>query len=135
MRKILITNILFLFLLNKNVAQSCITLTEPPIYNAGIATNRKVCQQNSGLTIIDLTSILMGEDSGGTWSVASGSANPGLAFSAGAGTFNPNNLPYGVYLFKYLVGTNNCNDSEEVRVLVEVCCPKQTCVPISVRKL
>ncbi len=56
MRKILIISILYLFLLNKNTAQSCITLTEPPVLNAGTGTNASVCQANTGLNTLNLSS-------------------------------------------------------------------------------
>ncbi len=131
-------SIFYVFLLLSSVyinAQTCVVITEPPPTNAGTAANATVCKANSGLSVIDLTQTLTNEDTGGTWTIAPSSANPNTAFSPATATFNPNNLPNGIYAFIYTVGATGCQDDEMVEILIQQCCLPKICSPVTIRRL
>lgn len=82
-----------------------------PQPNSGFnSMNVLQCVGPSGYPVIQLEDLILGEDPGGIWQVASGSAPPGNNFNAANGTFDPNGLPAGTYVFNYRV-TNNCGIS------------------------
>jgi SdrD B-like domain len=107
--------------------------------NAGTPTNpASICAAANGLATVDLFAQLAGEDAGGTWTKISG-PNTGINFDASAGTFNPNGLIMGVYVFKYTVaGGASCPPSmSNISVTISDCavpCPPKACLPISVTK-
>ena len=111
--------------------------TAGAVANAGTANPAyKICFMSGQIqATIDLTNLLTGEDSGGTWTLASGI--PGTNFIAAAGTFDPNGLTQGTYTFTYTVGALPCQDTETVTViLLGNCCPPKQCIgTVSVRKL
>jgi uncharacterized repeat protein (TIGR01451 family) len=105
--------------------------------NAGVANPAyKLCftpgQTQANINLADL---LTGEDTGGTWTVASGT--PGTNFVVATGSLNPNGLIAGTYTFTYTVGTLPCQDTETVTVILlgNCCLPKQCIGTVSVRKL
>jgi uncharacterized repeat protein (TIGR01451 family) len=105
--------------------------------NAGTANPAyKLCfTPGQAQATIDLANLLTGEDTGGTWAVASGT--PGTNFVAATGSFDPNALAQGTYTFTYTVGTLPCQDTETVTViLLGSCCPPKQCIgTVLVRKL
>jgi uncharacterized repeat protein (TIGR01451 family) len=103
-----------------------------PSINAGTAVaNDSICLEGSGLMTINLFDKITGEDSGGDWTVISGT--PGSNFNAGAGTLNPNGLPIDTYIFRYTIsGTPPCaDDSEDWTITIYRCCPPQICLPVT----
>jgi hypothetical protein len=111
-----------------------IQITVSPLVSAGTATNpAPICQNGSGLTNIDLLSQLAGESTGGTWSQISGTA-VGAALSGSI--LNPNGLASGTYIFRYTVtGIAPCpNDTEDVTVTIQTCCPPKICVGVTAVK-
>lgn len=115
--------------------QTCVLITEPPPVTAGTATNTTVCHAVAGRPTITLNNNLTNEDSGGTWALAPASPNPASAFDAMAGTFNPNNVALGTYIFRYAVGTMSCGDFKDITVLIEACCPPKLCLPVTLQRL
>ena len=119
-------------------ASGCTAISSPfsvivntPV-NAGTAVaNDSICIEGSGLSLINLFDKITSEDSGGTWSVVSGS--PGSNFNSAAGTLSPNGLPIDTYIFRYTItGTPPCpNDSEDWTITVYRCCPPQVCLPVT----
>jgi hypothetical protein len=116
-------------------AQTCILITEPPPVSAGTPTNAAVCHAVTGRPTIILNNNLTNEDSGGTWALAPASPNPASAFNAIAGTFNPNSVALGSYIFRYSVGTAMCGDSKDITILIEACCPPKLCLPVVLQRL
>jgi hypothetical protein len=85
-----------------------------PVVNctAGTATAPAVvCSAASGLSTINLASLLTGEDAGGTWT------NDANGNTVGA-TLDPNGVAAGVYTFTYTVVNGTCTDSETVTVRI-----------------
>ncbi|MEY4903447.1 MAG: hypothetical protein RLZZ292_1262 [Bacteroidota bacterium] len=124
----------FCFFVVQSYAQVCITITEPPAVEAGMPTASTVCQAPSGASAITLNNNLASEDAGGVWTLAPSSPDPMAAFNAGTGTFDPNGVTMGVYVFRYTVGTLGCNDVADVSVTIQNCCPPTLCSPVSVVK-
>jgi hypothetical protein len=121
--------------LGRSVGQNCVLITEPPILNAGTPTNATVCHAVTGRPIITLNNNLTNEDSGGNWALAPSSANPASAFDPMSGTFNPNGVAIGTYIFRYAVGTAGCNDHKDIMILIQACCPPKICLPVTVQRL
>jgi hypothetical protein len=115
--------------------QNCVLITEPPPVSAGTPTNATVCQAVTGRSIITLNNNITNADSGGTWALAPTSPNPAGAFDAIAGTFNPNGVAVGNYIFRYSVGTAGCGDSKDITILIQACCPPKICLPVTVQRL
>ncbi|MBK8473702.1 MAG: proprotein convertase P-domain-containing protein [Sphingobacteriales bacterium] len=94
-----------------------VTATNPP--NAGVAQSAlSVC--NNSTTPVGLFSLLSNAQSGGVWTVASGSPASGT-FNASNGTFTPNGNAVGTFTFTYTVtGAAGCpgTDSETVTVIL-----------------
>ncbi|MBK8473705.1 MAG: hypothetical protein IPL33_16970 [Sphingobacteriales bacterium] len=94
-----------------------IILTSTP--NAGVAQSAlSVC--NNSTTPVGLFSLLSNAQSGGVWTVASGSPASGT-FNASNGTFTPNGNAVGTFTFTYTVtGAAGCpgTDSETVTVIL-----------------
>ncbi len=122
------------FCVVQSYAQVCITITEPPAVEAGLPTAATVCQASSGVSAITLNNNLASEDAGGVWSLAPSSPDPAAAFNAGTGTFDPNGVTPGSYVFRYTVGVPGCNDMADVAVTIQNCCPPTLCSPVSVTK-
>ena len=134
MKQILIVVISFFCITNKNIAQSCPVITEPPALNAGTATNSVVCQNTNNT--IQLETLLNGEDNAGAWSLNPlSAATPGIAFDNTTGKLITNALSSGIYSFIYTVGTGTCTDEEIVNVTVQNCCSPKTCTSVKISKL
>jgi len=89
--------------------ESMATITINPQPVAGTDGSTTIC--DSSVAVIDLFSLITGEQSGGTWTQTSGS---GGAFNVGAGTFTPA-LGATTSTFKYtLIGTSPCIDDESI---------------------
>ncbi len=96
---------------------ACATFTVVAPVSAGTFTPMAaVC--NSSTTAIDLSALLTGESTGGTWSFIAGPQDPSAAFAAP--NFTPTNLLPGIYSFQYTVtGTAPCpSDNEIITVTV-----------------
>lgn len=65
----------------------------------------QVCQTSSA--VISLAGEIIGEMSGGTWSVNPGGQQPSAGFDGNAGTFIPGNNTFGQYLFDYKIEGSN----------------------------
>ena len=116
-------------------ATSSISVIVNQLVNAGTAVaNDSVCISGSGLSLIDLTDKLIGEDSGGAWTSISGT--PGANFNPVAGTLNPNGLPIDTYIFRYTVTSSSpCpDDTEDYSLVVYRCCPSEICLPLTATK-
>jgi len=71
---------------------------------------------NMGSTIIDLNTLLINADAGGTWTDESTSPTDGFNVN----TFDPNNQAGGTYTFRYTSTNNGCpEDFSDVSVTVE----------------
>ncbi|MBK8471973.1 MAG: hypothetical protein IPL33_07265 [Sphingobacteriales bacterium] len=88
--------------------------------NAGIGDAVTVC--NNAAVTVSLAELLSGADSGGTWSLDSGTPDTG-AFDATAATFNTDGHSPGVFTFSYTLSANApCTDAVSVvSVTVEDC--------------
>jgi SdrD B-like domain len=110
-----------------------ITVNQP--VTAGVGTNpaAATCQAGSGLANINLAAQITGATVGGTWSQTSGTA-VGTALNTTTGVFNPNGIAVGTYTFRYtVVGTSPCpNDTEDIMITIENCCPPSICIPVTV---
>jgi hypothetical protein len=122
-------------ILNPDLGASCrpvqeIRVTVNPLVVSGTASNITLC--NNATSVIDLASLLTGEDAGGTWTRVSGT---GGTFNAGAGSFTPSS---GVTnsIFRYTVtGTSPCpNQTTDVTITFQNCCPSNNCGTISISK-
>lgn len=110
----------------KDSAKFTITINKAP--NAGLDGMAELCSAK-GVTI-DLNTLLSGHDGGGTWSEITGSGQ----FSA-MGIFKADNLPAGVYRFKYRVaGIAPCAADEAIFevVLVDLPVANFIATPVSV---
>ena len=108
------------------------TLTEPAVLNAGTGANPiPICSGNSLVPIV-LNDLLTGENTGGTWTLESGTPIPTTAFDNTANTFAIKGTSVGVYVFKYQVGTAACGDFENVSITIRDCCPAKICLPVKV---
>ncbi len=132
--KILLISLLCIGMAFKNAAQSCVIITEPPVNNAGVASNLTLCKSINA-PVIDLFQRVAGEDNGGKWSIAPASAVVSSGFDQNTGTFNPNQIQSGNYIFRYTVGIAGCEDSEDIAVLIETCCSPKICTPVRITKL
>ena len=84
-------------------ATQIINIVDTP--NAGTPnTPANVCNENGN--IIDLNSLLNGEDVGGTWTEVSTTPSTGLS----GNQFDANNQNPGTYTFRYTVSNANCPD-------------------------
>lgn len=84
--------------------------------NAGTDNTGNVCNDNT----LDLNTLLIGADAGGTWAETSGA--PSGQFTAGTGVLDGNGLTNGnVYTFEYTVGTGSCADVAVITVTVVDC--------------
>jgi hypothetical protein len=112
-----------------------ITVRQP--VTAGVGTNpaSATCQAGSGLANISLASQITGATAGGTWSQTSGTS-VGTALNTSTGVFNPNGIQVGTYTFRYtVVGTSPCpNDTEDITITIQACCPPSVCLPIGVTR-
>ncbi len=75
-----------------------ITIDSQMQSEAGTGSNTTICQRST--TSIDLYGLLIGEDTGGTWS-AGGSNPSGGTFNAIMGSFDPTGSSVGTYTFTY----------------------------------
>ena len=112
-----------------------ITVNQP--VTAGMGTNpaSATCQAGSGLSNINLAGQITGATSGGTWSQTSGTA-VGTALNTTTGVLNPNGIQVGSYTFRYTVtGASPCpNDTEDITIIIQNCCPPSICVPVAVTR-
>ncbi len=116
-------------------AVGSISVNVNTLANAGTAVaNDSTCISGSGLPNVDLFGKLTGEDTGGTWTVISGT--PGSNFNAPSGSLNPNGLPIDTYVFRYTVtGTPPCpDDTEDYTLIIYRCCPPTICLPLTATK-
>jgi hypothetical protein len=122
-------------ILNPDLGASCrpvqeIRVTINPLVVSGTASNVTLC--NNSTNVIDLASLLTGEDAGGTWTRVSGT---GGTFSAGAGSFTPSSVVT-TSVFRYtVIGTSPCpNQTTDVTISFQNCCPSNNCGTISISK-
>lgn len=112
-----------------------ITVNQP--VTAGVGTNpaAATCQAGSGLSNIDLAGQITGATSGGAWSQTSGTA-VGAALNTTTGVLNPNGIQAGTYTFRYTVtGATPCpNDTEDITITIQNCCPPSVCIPVSIMR-
>jgi hypothetical protein len=104
--------------------------------SAGTGTNPSAyCQAGSGIANLDLFNQLASETAGGVWSQFSGTS-VGSALNTSTGILRINGLAAGAYVFRYTVtGTAPCgNDTEDVTVTINACCPPNICLPISISR-
>ncbi len=108
---------------NSEIYFSMMNLVVVPFNNAGADGSVMICDSN--LTPIDLFSLIIGEQSGGSWVRVSGTVG---TFNAGAGTFT-SAVGATTSTFIYTVGANqNCpNDSSVATVIVNTCAVPITC--------
>jgi hypothetical protein len=84
---------------------------------AGEDGSLEVC--NNQTALVNLRDVLTGESAGGTWSLQTGSSDPGTAFDAASGTLNANGLAAGTYRFVYsVVNDGECPNDEAVATVV-----------------
>jgi SdrD B-like domain len=111
-----------------------ITVNQP--VTAGTGTNPSaVCQAGSNLSNIDLFTQLAGETSGGIWSQTNGTA-VNSALNTMTGALNINGLAAGSYVFRYSVtAVSPCaNDTEDITITIQNCCPATICLPATIAK-
>jgi hypothetical protein len=102
--------------------------------NAGTGTTTIACKSDISATT-DLFTLLTGEQIGGTWaSIApypTGMTASSINSKITAGILNLKGLPAGAYSFRYTVmGTSPClNDTEDVVININTCCPPMLCLP------
>lgn len=88
--------------------ETIVTINKAP--NAGIAAPIYDVCKGSNQTIL-LSSLLVGADPGGSWSLDPGSADPTSSFDSNNGILSTKSLLVGKYLFAYTVnGTPPCTD-------------------------
>jgi subtilisin-like proprotein convertase family protein len=87
-----------------------VTVNQP--VNAGTALAAlELCEGNN--TIVQLTGLLNGADTGGQWTETSTTPSQGSAFNAAAGSFQPGGQAAGTYSFRYrLDALAPCEDDE-----------------------
>lgn len=84
--------------------------------NAGNDNTGNVCNDGT----LDLNTLLIGADTGGSWSETSGT--PSGQFTAGTGVLDGNGLTVGnVYTFEYAVGSGSCADVAVITITVVDC--------------
>jgi len=78
-----------------------------------------VCEALSGNPTYNLYDYLLGESTGGSWSIIAG--NPGANFNAALGTINTNALAPDTYIFNYAIsGISPCpSDDESVTLIID----------------
>jgi PKD-like domain len=105
-----------------------LTINPKPV--SGTATSITLC--NSSTTAVDLASLLTGEGTGGTWTRTSGT---GGTFTAGTGTFTPS-AGVTTSTFRYtMAGTTPCpNESTDVTITFQNCCPLPNCGTVTLTK-
>ncbi len=110
-----------------------ITVNQP--ITAGVGTNpaAATCQSGSGLSNINLAGQITGATAGGTWSQTSGTT-VGTALNTATGVFGPNGIQAGIYVFRYTVtGATPCpNDTEDISITIQNCCPPSVCIPVTI---
>jgi len=110
------TNSTFSYFLNGTAPcvddESIATININPQPIAGTDGSTTICDSNSA--VIDLYSLITGEDSGGTWTQTSGS---GGTFNAGAGTFTPATGATTSAFIYTLVGTAPCIDDSSIATI------------------
>ena len=72
-----------------------------PTNFAGTNIDSEACIDET--TPISLADFLVGEDTGGTWTVNTGGSSPASGFNSAAGTFTPDGNVAGNYIFDYTV--------------------------------
>lgn len=80
-----------------DLSEFTVTVTDLP--DAGLDNSDELC--NTSGTTLDLNTLLMGADAGGTWSETSVSASGG--FTAATGILDASGVPAGVYTFDYTI--------------------------------
>ena len=115
-------------------ANQTVTVTIPP--NAGTASPLFICKTEISATT-DLFAQLAGEQTGGTWqSIApypSGMTSTLVDAKVSSGILQRKGFPAGTYTFRYtVIGTSPCpNDTEDVIITINSCCPPAVCLPTS----
>ncbi len=99
---------------------STLTMTIESSPNSGISNGPiRICE--SSMDIIDLFSIIDGEDPSGSWSETSNVPSTGTAFNTTGASFDPSNQIAGTYSFVYsLLGNAPCVSSDtEIQVIID----------------
>jgi hypothetical protein len=115
-------------------ANQTVTVTTPP--NAGTASPLSICKTEISATT-DLFAQLVGEQTGGTWqSIApypAGVTATMVNSKVTSGILQRKGFPAGAYTFRYtVIGTSPCpNDTEDVIITINSCCPPAVCLPTS----
>jgi hypothetical protein len=110
----------------------------PP--TAGTASPLSICKTDVSATT-DLFAQLTGEQAGGTWqSIApfpSGMTSTIVNTKVTSGVLQRKGFPAGTYTFRYtVIGTSPCpNDTEDVIITINSCCPPAVCMPTSSSRL
>ena len=112
-----------------------ITVNQPVTAGTGTNPASATCQAGSGLSNINLMGQITGATAGGTWSQTSGTA-VGSALNAATGVLDPNGIQVGTYVFRYTVtGASPCpNDTEDITITIQNCCPPSICIPVAVTR-
>lgn len=119
-------------------ATTDVTVNNPP--NAGIGTTTSICKADFGTNQTNLFSLLSGYSANtGTWQSISTPTSMNTSIinnRISSNNFLRNGLPVGTYVFRYtLTGNSPCpNDSEDVSVVIQPCCPAQFCIPMLSKK-
>jgi choice-of-anchor A domain-containing protein len=119
-------------------ASQSVTVTVPP--TAGTASPLSICKTDVSATT-DLFAQLTGEQAGGTWqSIApfpSGMTSTIVNTKVTSGVLQRKGFPAGTYTFRYtVIGTSPCpNDTEDVIITINSCCPPAVCMPTSSSRL
>jgi hypothetical protein len=119
-------------------ANQSVTVTTPP--NAGTASPLSICKTEISATT-DLFAQLTGEQTGGTWqSIAPypfGMTSTLVDAKVTSGILQRKGFPAGAYTFRYtVIGTSPCpNDTEDVIITINSCCPPAVCLPTSSSRL
>jgi hypothetical protein len=97
---------------------ACVTITAVTDANAGSDGTLSACD-NKANTLINLYNVIVGEQSGGTWSFVSGPSSSNFdAFNA---TFNSYNATAGTYVFRYFIDAPNpCTDDESFATITVI---------------
>ncbi len=118
-------------------ASTLVTVVNPP--NAGTGSSVSMCKSEVSSTT-DLYTLLIAEQAGGTWSAISPFPSTLTAAIINAkitaGVLERKGLPVGTYLLQYTVtGTSPCpNDTENVTITINPCCPPTVCMPMATRR-
>lgn len=104
-----------------NCPSDITTLTFQVGAPAVVGTDTSITACNNQSTPISLSQTLQGEQSGGLWTLASGT--PPGGFSPAFATFNPDGQATGIHAFNYTINTNNGCPAASAQVAINVVQP------------